>query len=206
LLVAVDEHLEEVDAVMLIAVGSMIELGLEDGVEGLVGGVVGTGFTDRLELAVELWRPVAPSVAQHALVVFSGEVGHANGSGSVGSQTGGFVVEGIDLVADFVVGVGNGLVSNPGVDQCHTQRLVAQEGSDRFEAHSPVDGLSRKGVTQLVWVHMTDACNLGYPVDDAGDLVPVQRVNVPDDQPVDVVITVRLVVVGEFDELWVEGM
>ena len=147
LLVAVDEHLEEVDAVMLIAVGSMIELGLEHGVEGFVGGVVGTGFTDRLELAVELWRPLAPSVAQHALVVFVGEARHANGSGSVGSQSCGFVVEGINLIGDFVVGLGNASVSNPGVDKCHAQRLVAQEGGDCFEAHASVDGLGRKRVT-----------------------------------------------------------
>jgi hypothetical protein len=204
LFVAFDEHLEEVGSVVLVALCGVVVLGLEDGVEGLVGGVEGTGFTDRFELAVELAGSVAPSVAEHALVVFSGETGHANGSGAVGSQTCGFVVEGIDLVGDFVVGVSNGLVSNPGVDKCHAQRLVAQEGCDCFEAHVSVDGLGCEGVTELVWVHMTDACNLGYPADDAGDLVPVQRFTVPDDQPVDVVITVCVVVVGEFDELWVE--
>jgi hypothetical protein len=32
---------------------------------------------------------------------------------------------------------------------------VAKEGSDCFEAHASVDGLGCKGVTELVWVHMT---------------------------------------------------
>jgi hypothetical protein len=147
---------------MLVMGCGVVVLCLEDGVEGVVGGVVGAGFTDRFELAVELGRSVAPSVSQHALVVFGGETGHADGSGSVGSQACRFVVEGIDLVGDFVVGLGNGPVSDPGVDQCHAQGLVTQHGSDRFEV-PPVDGLGRKRVTQLVWVHMTDACNLGYP-------------------------------------------
>jgi len=190
---------------MLFTVSCMIALCNEDGVEGLVGGVVGTGFADRFVLAVEEGGPVAPSVAQHTLVVFGGEASHANGSGSVGSQSCGPVVEGVDLVGDFVVGVSNGPVGNPGVDQGHAQCLVAQEGSDCFKAHAPVDGLGSKGVAQLVGVHMTDACSLGYSADDAGDLVPVQRLAVANDQPVDVVIPARLVVVEEFDELWVEG-
>lgn len=190
---------------VLVAVGCMVVLCNEDGVEGLVCGVEATGFTDRLVLAVEGGGPVAPSVAQHTLVVSGGEVGDANGCGPVGSQSWGVVVEGINLVGDFVVGVSNGPVSNPGVDQGHAQRLVAQEGCDCFEAHAPVDGLGSKGVTQLVWMHMTNAGSLGYPADDAGDLVPVQRFTVSDDQPVDAVITVRLVAGNEFDELWVEG-
>ena len=76
MLVAFDEHFEEVDAVMLIAVGGVVTLGLEDGVEGLVGGVVGTGLTDCLVLAVDGGGSVAPSVAQHGPVVFDGEAGH----------------------------------------------------------------------------------------------------------------------------------
>ena len=68
LLVAVDERLEEVDAVMLFALLSVVALGLEDGVERLVGVVVGTGLADRFEFAVEEGGSVAPSVGQHALV------------------------------------------------------------------------------------------------------------------------------------------
>ena len=70
MLVAVDEHLEQVDSVMRVAFGGVVALGLEDGVERGVGGVVGARFADRFELAVELWWPVAPAVAQHPLVIF----------------------------------------------------------------------------------------------------------------------------------------
>jgi len=76
-LVAVDEHLEQVDAVVLVALCGVVVLGFEDGVEGGVGGVVGAGFADGFELAVEEGGPVAPSVAEHALVVSGGVTGHA---------------------------------------------------------------------------------------------------------------------------------
>ena len=46
--------------------------------------------------------------------------------------------------------------------------------------------------------------DVGDPVDDAGDLVPVDRPAVPDDEPVDVVVAALLVVVDEFDELRVQ--
>jgi hypothetical protein len=36
-----DEHVEEVDAVVLVAVGCVVALGFEDRREGLVGGEVG---------------------------------------------------------------------------------------------------------------------------------------------------------------------
>jgi hypothetical protein len=54
LLVVVDEHLEEVDSVVLVAFGGMVTLRYQYRVEGLVGGVVGAGFADRFELAVDL--------------------------------------------------------------------------------------------------------------------------------------------------------
>jgi hypothetical protein len=76
LLVAVEEHLEEVGSVVLVALGGMVTLSPEDGIEARVGGVVGAGFTDRFELAVELSWPVAVAVAQHGVVVLGGEAGH----------------------------------------------------------------------------------------------------------------------------------
>jgi hypothetical protein len=50
LLVAVEEHLEEVGAGVLVAVGGVVTLSLEYRVEGGVGRVVGARFTDRFEL------------------------------------------------------------------------------------------------------------------------------------------------------------
>lgn len=75
-MVAVDEHLEQVDPVLLVSLGGVVSLGDEDGVEGGVGRVVGAGLADRFELAVELGGAVAVAVAEHALVVFGGELGH----------------------------------------------------------------------------------------------------------------------------------
>ena len=84
LLVAVDEHREEVDSVMLVAVCGVVALGLEDGVERRVGGVVGAGLADGFELAVEEGWPVTPSVAEHASVI-GAVTGHAGRSVPVAS-------------------------------------------------------------------------------------------------------------------------
>ena len=108
------------------------------------------------------------------MVVFGGEMGHRRGPGAGGSQPGRFGVEGVDLVGDLAVGVGHGGVSDPGVDQGHAQCLVAEHGSDRFEAHAPVDGLGGQGVTGLVGVDVTDPGVAGEPVQHAGDLVTVK--------------------------------
>ena len=102
---------------VLVAFGGVVALGLEDRDERLVGREVGAVLADRFELAVELRRPVAPPVAQHGVVVLVGELGHAGGAVPIGSEPVGFGVEGIDLVGDGVVGVGNGLVGDPGINQ-----------------------------------------------------------------------------------------
>jgi hypothetical protein len=112
--------------------------------------------------------------------------------------------KGIDLVGHFVVGVGNGLVSDSGIDQGHAQCFVSQHGGDGFEAHAPLDGLGSEGVPQLVGVHVPDPGSLGDPAEYSGDLVPVQRPASPRDQPVDIVITVRLVFVEELNQRWVQ--
>ena len=75
-LVAVDEHFEEVDALVLISGFGVVSLVGEDVVEGVVGAVVGAVLADRFELAVELRGPVAVAVAEHSLVVFSSETFH----------------------------------------------------------------------------------------------------------------------------------
>jgi hypothetical protein len=77
--VAVEEHLEEVDAVVLVSFGSVVSLGLQDWCEGVVGGEVGAGLTDRFELAVELRGPFAVPVAEHALVVIGVAMTHRGG-------------------------------------------------------------------------------------------------------------------------------
>ncbi len=58
MLVAVEKHLEQVGAVVLVVLCGVVVLRPQDGVEGLVGGVVGAGFADGFELAVEEGGPV----------------------------------------------------------------------------------------------------------------------------------------------------
>ena len=77
---AVEEHVEEVDSVVLVAVGGVVALVLEDRDEGGVGGEVGAGFADRFELAVELGGSGAVSVAEEFLVELGCEVSHRGGA------------------------------------------------------------------------------------------------------------------------------
>jgi hypothetical protein len=73
-----------------------------------------------------------------------------------GIELSGLVVEGFDFRGDSEVFIGDGAVSNLGVDHGHGERFVAEERRDRFEAHAPVDGLGGEGVAELVGVDVTD--------------------------------------------------
>ncbi len=77
---AVEEHVEEVDAVVLVAFGGVVALGFEDRDERRVGGEVGAGFADRFELAVELGGSGAVSVAEEFVVELGCEVRHRGGA------------------------------------------------------------------------------------------------------------------------------
>ncbi|MFT6289507.1 MAG: hypothetical protein ACJAR2_000092 [Ilumatobacter sp.] len=76
---AFDEHVEEVDAVVLVAAGGLVALGFEDWDERGVGREVGAGFADRFELAVELGGSVAVAVAEEFLVELGSQVRHRGG-------------------------------------------------------------------------------------------------------------------------------
>ncbi len=116
--VAVEEHLEQVDAVVLVLFGGVIALGGEHVVEAGVGGEVGAGLADRFELAVELGGSFAVAVAEHPLIGVGAKLAHRRGARAVCSKPGRLGVEGVDLVGDAVVGVGDGLISDTCVDQC----------------------------------------------------------------------------------------
>jgi len=68
------------------------------------------------------------------------------------------LVQGLDLLGDGEVLVGDGAVGDAGVDQGHGHRLVPEERGDGFQAHPAVDGLGGQGVPQLVWVDVADTC------------------------------------------------
>ncbi|MGB3737114.1 MAG: hypothetical protein WA964_19320 [Ilumatobacter sp.] len=77
---SVEEHVEEVDAVVLVAFGGVVALRFKDWDERRVGGEVSAGFADRFELAVELGGPVAVSVAEEFLVELGSEMCHCGGA------------------------------------------------------------------------------------------------------------------------------
>ena len=85
-----------------------------------VGGEVGAGLTDRFVVTVHLGWSLAPAVAEHALVLLA-EPPHVGAFG-VGGELG--VVEVIDFRRDRVVFVGDGVVSDAGIDQGHLEVLV----------------------------------------------------------------------------------
>jgi hypothetical protein len=91
-------------------------------------------------------------------------------------------VEGVDLFADGGVFVGDDVVGDAGVDECHLEGAVTEQGGDGFEAHAAVDGLGGEGVAELVGVHVVDAGGPADATDDAADLVAVDRPAVVGDE------------------------
>ncbi len=92
---------------------------------------------------------------------------------SAGSWAG-LAVEGLDLLGDGEVLVGDGAVGDLGVAQGHVQAAVAEQRGDGLQAHAAVDGLGGQGVPQLVGVDVGQPGGGAGSVDHPGDGVPVQ--------------------------------
>ncbi len=100
-----EKLIEEGDAGVLVVLGGVVSLAEEDGLEGGVGGEVGAGLADRLEVAVEHRRPLAPAVAEQAVVDLLAEAAHVGALG-VGRESR-VAVEGLHLRRHGVVFVGH---------------------------------------------------------------------------------------------------
>lgn len=109
---------------------------------------------DRIEAAVERDGPGAVPVAEQATVV-SGEATHV-GAFDVDGDGPDALVSGFDGFGDMELLVGDGVVGDPGVDEGHAHRPVAQQRGDRLEAPAPVDRLGGQGVAKLVVMDVTD--------------------------------------------------
>jgi hypothetical protein len=84
-------------------------------------------------------------------VVFGSESAHAGRLVGAGQHCGPLLlVESFDFLGDGEVLVGDGPVGDAGIDQRHGDRLVAEEGGDRLEAHAAVDAVGGQGVPRLV--------------------------------------------------------
>jgi hypothetical protein len=98
---------------------------------------------------------------------------------------------------------------DPGVGHGHLESLVAEEGGDGFETHSPVDGLGGEGVTELVGVDVADSGLFGDGADHAGGSMPVDAAGPvgEEDAMSGDVFPVGLSVGGDVsDQVGVEGM
>ena len=85
----------------------------------------------------------------------------------LGGQSLRLVVEGLDLLADLEVLVGDGAVGDPGIDHRHAQGAVTQQRGNRLEAHAAVDGLGSERVAELVWGNVANSSRFGYFGDGA---------------------------------------
>jgi hypothetical protein len=70
--------------------------------------------------------------------------------------------------------VGHFAVGDARVDQRHSQRFVAEQRGDRFEAHPTVD-TGGEGVAQLVRVDVAESGGAGDTANDPADVMSVQR-------------------------------
>lgn len=201
---SLQESAEEGGALGLVVSGGVVVLALEGGGELDGDGEVDTGFADRFEGAVQLGGPVAPAVAEHPLM-FGAEPFHVGPFGVGGEPVG---VEVFDLVGDGEVFVGDGAVGDPGVGHGHLESLMAEEGGDGFETHTPVDGLGGEGVAELVGVDVADSGLFGDTADHAGDPMPIDAAGPigEEDAMAGDVFPVGLSVGGDvFDQVGVEG-
>ena len=114
----------------------------------------------------------AVAVAEES-VVLAAQAGHLGSDGVCGERFGGGV-EGVDLVGDGEVLIGDGAVGDLGVAQCHVHAAVAQHRCDRLQAHAAVDRLGGQGVAQLVGMDVRQSGGGAGLVDEPGDGVPVQ--------------------------------
>jgi hypothetical protein len=93
------------------------------------------------------------------------------------------VVERLDLLRHAEVFVGDGAVSDLGVDHRHPHRLVAQQRGDRFEGHAAVDRLGRESVSELVRGHPPDPRSAGGGRDGVADALFADPSTAFDEQP-----------------------
>jgi len=107
-----DEPVEQGGPVGLAVVACVVALADQDGQELGAGAEVGAGLAGGLQAAVQLGRPGAQPVAEHAGVGFAAEPGHAGGL-VVGGQLGRLAVKGVDLGTDLGVFVGDDPVGDP---------------------------------------------------------------------------------------------
>ncbi len=91
-------------------------------------------------MAVHLDRSGAVAVAEHASVHLGSQLAHLPAF-AVGIEAPGLVVQRFDLFGDDEELLGNGLISDAGLDHGHGQSLVPEQGGYGVQAHASVDRL-----------------------------------------------------------------
>jgi integrase len=120
----------------------------------------GAGLADRFEVTIEADGASAVAVAEHAGVHLSPQPGHLRAFGVGGQRLWG-VVEGLDLLRDGEVFLGDGAVGDSCINHGHPHRSMSEKGSDRFQGHATVDGLSGQGVAQAMRADVSDPGRCG---------------------------------------------
>ncbi len=122
----VEEAVEDALSADLALGSGVVALALDGGPE-LDGGLEeGAGLADRLEVAVEPDGAGAVAVAEQALVHLGAELAHLGALG-VGGQFPWRVVEGLDLLGDRELLVGDGAVGEAGIHHGHAHRSMPQQ-------------------------------------------------------------------------------
>ncbi len=141
------------------------------------------------------------AVAEEFLVELGSEVRHGGGAVVRRSEPGRFGVEGVDVVGDAVIGVGDGAVRDARVDERHPQRLVTQHLRNGLQGHAAIDRLSREGVAKLVRVNVANPSSFRDPSEHARDHVPIEATTAENDQSIDVIGSARSVLIELLEEL-----
>ena len=161
--------------------GGVVALSFQGGTE-LDGGLEeGAGLTDRLEVAVQTDWSGAVAVTEHARCISRRSLVISVPSALAGRDLWG-VVEGLDLLGDGEVLVGDGAVGDAGVHESHPHRSMSEKRSDRFQRHAAVDGLGSERVTQSMRADVSDPGRRGDLGDGPVDAVVPDALAVFDEQ------------------------
>src|ERR1039458_3910910 len=168
-----DEAVEELTAVALASLVGVLALTLQDGDELRTRLEETAPFADALEGAPEGGGPGAVTVGEQPTMV-ADRLLFARTSSSDRGSAGESVVVSLDRFGHLEVRLGDGVVGDAGIDECHVHGAVPEQRGDRFEAHASIDTLRGERVAQLVGMHVADVGSLGDRGHVAMDRAPVE--------------------------------
>jgi hypothetical protein len=115
-------------------------------------------------MTVQLHRTGAVAVTEHAAVHLRTQLAHLT-TLVLGRQRRRQLIQRFDLLGNLEILVRDRSIGDFRINLRHRKVLVPQQRGDRFHAHTPVHGLGREGMPQLMRMDVTDTSGAGHPLE-----------------------------------------